>query len=1031
MRRTLVIAGLLALVIAVVLGLGRTRDQSHRYLFQVELASNVAGRVQVYFDVGRGLSEADSSSIPVAAGSRRALITLPLPEGRYQLLRFDPINAPGTVTFAGARITAPDGSIVRRFAATDFQPNAVIARYQAHGGVATMQTAPGADDPNLTHAFSRPLVLRSGWTMRLRVAASRIGMLFVGWLVGLVGVAAAWRQRTRIRAYAGRHPHAALWVLSALAGIVACYPVVFLGKSFVSPNTTPLLHASPPTVPGYTDLRTTNLHVNDPAVVLWQNVPYSVAEYRALLRDHELPLWDRYVSCGVTLIGQGQSMLGDPLHLLVIAAGGASWAWDIKFVLARILFAAGLAFTVLAFTADLPAAAILTLAAPFVGFFNYRFNHPAVFSLAYAPWILCAWALLIRAGDTRRMRGPLLLLVVANVAVLGSGTVKEAYALLLVLNAAGAASWILTSACPDRSCEREQVAGPAPSERPAHARSCGKPWLHAAAIVLTLICTAAITAPLWLPFFENLRLAHTSYAKPVVWQAPRAWLVGLFDSLFYLELNSVHRQFLPSANFLVLLGFAFAVLQSPARLRRAPHLWVMLAALVGSVLLAFEFIPARWIAATPLLRSIYHVHNTFCVVAVVLLSALAGCGFHVARRRLQERHPWRPLALAAALLVVLLVIFFHDLPSVWSAGPGFIGWVKAVPAHPFFYGNLLLMLAGCGTLAWAARRRLRTGRTSAGAAIIAAAALAALLYRHGLHVDFGFAEDYLTFPMVRADLATPSPALEAARREAGGEPFRIVGTDTNLINGWNTVYGLESINGPDAMMNRRYRELAEATGLAPTADWRFPISPAALGQDRPVLDFLNVRYVVSNVPDVPAATGYTRAGSYDLELYRSATAWPRAFFTNRVQHYTTLPELVALIRADSGRPFAAIQAGDTGATKAAGAAASRFGPVMAVVPAGHYRLTANTTAFSIRAPGPGVAVLQETWLPRDFRVTVNGKTARYFRVNHAFKAVALPRAGEYRIRVSYWPEHFTLALWLSAVGLVGLLTLLAAPRPNS
>ena len=71
-------------------------------------------------------------------------------------------------------------------------------------------------------------------------------------------------------------------------------------------------------------------------------MPYSAVEHRAIVVDGEWPLWNRFNSSGVTLLGQGQSMLGDPLHFIVILADGASWAWDLKFLVAKALFAAGL-----------------------------------------------------------------------------------------------------------------------------------------------------------------------------------------------------------------------------------------------------------------------------------------------------------------------------------------------------------------------------------------------------------------------------------------------------------------------------------------------------------------------------------------------------------------------------------------------------------------------------------------------------------------------------------------------------------------
>jgi uncharacterized membrane protein YfhO len=61
----------------------------------------------------------------------------------------------------------------------------------------------------------------------------------------------------------------------------------------------------------------------------------------------------------------------------------------------------------------------------------------------------------------------------------------------------------------------------------------------------------------------------------------------------------------------------------------------------------------------------------------------------------------------------------------------------------------------------------------------------------------------------------------------------------------------------------------------------------------------------------------------------------------------------------------------------------------------------------------------EPWLLDDFQASVDGEPTPYLRINHAFKAVAIPGAGTYRIEFTYWPRGFSLCLVLAAVGLVG------------
>src|SRR5205085_2447936 len=121
---------------------------------------------------------------------------------------------------------------------------------------------------------------------------------------------------------------------AALLGVIAsCYPVVFFGKSFLSPNLgTVLLYDKTPTVPG-ADPRPSAYEDplnSDVGAMMWQDYPYSVLQSRALSRDGEIPLWNRDNWCGVSLLGQGQSMFGDPVHFIVLAGKGNAIAWDLK-----------------------------------------------------------------------------------------------------------------------------------------------------------------------------------------------------------------------------------------------------------------------------------------------------------------------------------------------------------------------------------------------------------------------------------------------------------------------------------------------------------------------------------------------------------------------------------------------------------------------------------------------------------------------------------------------------------------------------
>src|SRR4029077_4863921 len=85
----------------------------------------------------------------------------------------------------------------------------------------------------------------------------------------------------------------------------------------------------------------------------------------------------------------------------------------------------------------LPSALIVSLAAPFMGFFVYRVNHPAFFSLCYSPWVLYGWVRIAQATDGRGTMRWIAGLAAANFVLFKSGPVKEACVLLLCLNFSG------------------------------------------------------------------------------------------------------------------------------------------------------------------------------------------------------------------------------------------------------------------------------------------------------------------------------------------------------------------------------------------------------------------------------------------------------------------------------------------------------------------------------------------------------------------------------------------------------------------
>ena len=790
-----------------------------------------------------------------------------------------------------------------------------------------------------------------------------------------------------LTARARRRPVLTLLATAAAAVAVSCYPVIFAGKSFVSPaNGVLCLYADFPTVPGQPAGPAENPKSADLGAMLWEHLPYSVIEHRAIFHDHELPLWNRANSCGVPLLGQGLSMIGDPLHWIPLCADGAAWAWDVKFVLAKILFAFGIGLLVRGAVGRLGVAVALAASSAFIGFFAYRFNHPAIFSLCYAPWLLLAWLEIARAAAWRGAGRWVALLIAANFIELNSGTAKESSMLIAVLNGAGALVLLIS--------------------REGWRAKARKLALAAAGLLIFLL----LSAPCWLVFLDALSGAWTAYSVPHAYQIQPGLLLGLFDDLFYRQTTPAESHINPSANFFVLLGVLWALAHARRLTADRTFLALALAALAAAALI-FGAVPPGLITRLPFLGQIAHVDNTFSCALIVLLFPLAGFGFKVCRARLADAG-WRGDWVVTLLLAAVLgAAFFGSIQAETRAPLGLVAEVRHFTTSRFFRAYATGLFLAVALLPLLARRLLHPGAWTPAHVLLAALGLGALHFRHGMYGATAF-DDYVMNPRVRADLAAPSSALEYVKAHAP-EPVRVAGFGRVLTPGFNGVYGLENISGPDALVGGRYREFVDAAKLPVVWDWRIAVSKGATPARLPLYDLLNLRYYLGTPGEEPAVVvGLKRVGTSDLDLYESPTVWPRAFFTDTLATYQTADEFAQMVWAGDHRPFAAMQAGPASAGDLPAALAARQ-----AVPATDYRLTSNTTTFAVDATARGLAVLSAVYEEGNFRVTVNGVPAPCLRVNHAFCGVAIPQAGHFSVRFEYWPRRLTPALWLAAAGL--------------
>lgn len=967
------------------------------YALELRATPTRATHVQVYYDNGSGYAEDRSARAPLPEANQLQTARLPLPRGTYRSLRIDPLEGEGSVVVESLRIVDSTGRVVTTFSAKDFRPKHHVLSLRPQGAHGmTIISTPGDADPQIETTLSaidvppEPIGTKLARLHLGRFALIALVLSIV--LLALDRFTPATRALQRLGRWGQARPRTAIAAVAAMAAVASAYPVVFLGQSHVSPNGgTTLLYGGFPTLPGYTSGRLLNTQGSDVGAIIWQHVPYAAIQHRALAGG-ELPLWNRYTSGGTPLLGQGQSMFGDPLHWLPIAFNSAAWAWDLKYLLAKGLLALGLGLCVWTLTAALPPSALVAAASPFIGFFIYRQNHPAIFSFCYAPWIVLGWLTLAQSTDRRQRALGGLLLFVANLSTLTSGTVKEAYALLLALNSCGLAV-LLFSASPLRT--RLHALG----------------WATAGVLL-----AAAATMPVWATFFHTLRSAYTTYDQSVAYQIQPALLLGAIDELFYRPLTSHHFVYNPAINLLLAFGLLYSIASTSSGQRNRGAFILALASLLP-LALVYGLVPPTWIVRIPLIRNIWHIDNSFGCVLLILWVVLAGVGFSQFRQDL-ERDSWKkPLLRVAAMLAIIVGLWSAYFQAV-SKPALFVQTYS--PARPTEVPNslwyyLFTLLIALALWIWGCRV-LRQRAPAAGLYSALLLSAVSLLWRQGQHgATIGAEGSYVVQPTVRTDFRATSVAISLLQKMQKESPGRVVGMNGAFFPGWGAVYGLESPGGVDALSNRFYVELV---GQFP--DWEIPLpaDSAKLERLRPLLNLLNVRaYLSARSNEVqPPGTARTIGDDLDLSLDVSVEDWPRAFFTDRLATPVDITEFAAALRQGGGRPFAAVDGSELKLHPALSTISADLATRI-VTAAKDYHLSENSLEFSVFANGRGIAVAHETYWPGDIQATVNGRPVPVIRMNHAFRGVEIPAAGLHRIRFEYMPAHFSL---YKAIGIIGL-----------
>lgn len=786
-----------------------------------------------------------------------------------------------------------------------------------------------------------------------------------------------------VSAWALRHPFLAIFLVSLTAVVINFHPIIFCGKSYVAPVDPGIGVAYYwwPPLPGMKAKPPIGCHGSDTAATLIWGIPVGFIEYRSLVEHGEIPLWNRYSHAGDTLIGQGISMLGDPLHLIVIAGHSSSTAWDLKFFTAKLLFCIGFGLLLRRLSGSLGLSLLYSALAAYCGAFFYINSHPVFFVFSYAPWVLLSALAMLDLKSAHHLRWGLVWLV-ANVGCFNAGHVEVAVILIGGCNLAAVACALMSN---HRFPDLIKVLG---------------------RMTVATILFLGLTAPVWMSFLGALEGSYSAHTEIRVGQLRFASLMGVFDDIFYLRLlkDESSSAYAPGASLLVMVGCFLSALRW-RQLKHHPFFLVNSAAILLWGGCIFGGVPPRILGAIPFLNHVGHLYTDFSYLLILHLTIQSAYGFKCLATEENFNRTAMDFAGVGIVFAGLLVLFclgitHHPIPwnYVLTAGIGAFG-------APLLFVFLKTRYHAVSVPGWTA--------------IIILGFIA--------HFRFGpYAvgnPDLLMLLESRVEPNGASPAIDKIKLDRSG-PYRVVGVPWNLYGDYAAVYGLEDIRSCAPLSNQEFINLINNfPGMTLEGTWVMEVGDMARAQ--PLLNLLNVRYLLCATNVEVQSPGLRVTDRSDFGVVENRDAWPRAFFTDKIVSVASNETFIQYLVENPKQPFIALTPGEI--QKQPGLAGLENAKEATVTPATHYQLLPNSTAFDVHASSAGMVCLTEGQA-KDFTVKANGKPGQVLTVNQTFKGVYLDRPGDYHIEFVYRPSHWRFSCGLFWAALAGTLVIIVAGR---
>ena len=267
--------------------------------------------------------------------------------------------------------------------------------------------------------------------------------------------------------------------------------------------------------------------------------------------------------------------------------------------------------------------------------------------------------------------------------------------------------------------------------------------------------------------------------------------------------------------------------------------------------------------------------------------------------------------------------------------------------------------------------------------------------------------------VAESEILPIAPAVELLKMRQQ-EPYRILTTDGYFYPNYGAAYGIDDVAGYDAPVYQSFSNIYVAQGGASIGgqiDSRQQWDP-----NWPLVDFLNVRYVVSP-RDLPLDKFKMIFENKYFAIYENLQVFPRAFM---VYNSEVMPNRKAMLdkmiskQIDFSRKVLLDEAIRPEVTTVSGAI-KKF-TVRQV------KYSTDQAVLEVNTENPGILVMSDLYTP-DWSASIDGSEVKLYRANYAYRAVTVP-AGQHTVIFRYSPRSYKIGVIMTLCGMTALLMII-------